>query len=54
MVTGVLWRGALDGFSWYFGLGVVSIHGSVAAIVVFLLWVYVSAVSMVNLLWIGS
>ena len=54
VVTGVLWRGALDGFSWYFGLGVVSIHGSVAAIVVFLLWVYVSAVSMVNLFWIGS
>jgi membrane protein len=44
VVTGVLWRGALDGFSWYLGLGVVSVHGSVAGIVVFLLWVYVSAV----------
>ena len=44
VVTGVLWRGAFDGFSWYLGLGVVSVHGSVAGIVVFLLWVYVSAV----------
>lgn len=44
VVTGVLWRGALDGFSWYLGLGGMSVHGSVAGIVVFLLWVYVSAV----------
>tara|TARA_B110000116_G_scaffold186600_1_gene161702 strand:- start:2432 stop:3337 length:906 start_codon:yes stop_codon:yes gene_type:complete len=44
VVTGMLWRGALDGFSWYLGLGVVSIRGSVAAIGVFLLWVYLSAV----------
>jgi membrane protein len=47
VLTGVLWRGALDGFSWYLGLGVVSIRGSVAAIVVFLLWVYVSAVILI-------
>ena len=47
VVTGVLWRGALDGFSWYLGLGVVGIRGSVAAIVVFLLWVYVSAVILI-------
>lgn len=44
VLTGVLWRLALDGFSWYLGLGVLSIQGSVTAIVVFLLWVYVSAV----------
>jgi membrane protein len=46
ILTGLLWRGALTGFSFYvrdmsrFN----SIHGSVAAVVVFLLWVYVSAV----------
>jgi membrane protein len=46
ILTGLLWRGALTGFSIYvrdmsrFN----SIHGSVAAAVVFLLWVYVSAV----------
>jgi uncharacterized BrkB/YihY/UPF0761 family membrane protein len=43
----VFWRLALDGFSWYLALGVVSVHGSVAAIVVFLLWVYVSAVILI-------
>ncbi len=47
LLTGVLWRLALHGFSWYLGLGVVSVHGSVAAIVVFLLWVYVSAVVLI-------
>jgi membrane protein len=46
VATGLLWRGALAGFSWYvrdlsrFTL----VHGSIAAVVVFLLWVYVSAV----------
>lgn len=47
ILTGVFWRLALDGFSWYLALGVVSVHGSVAAIVVFLLWVYVSAVILI-------
>ena len=46
VLTGLLWRGALAGFSWYvrdmtrFNV----IHGQIAAVVVFLLWVYVSAV----------
>lgn len=46
VLTGLLWRAALAGFSWYvrdmtrFSL----IHGQIAAVVVFLLWVYVSAV----------
>ncbi len=46
VLTGVLWRFAFDGFSWYiersgnFSL----IHGSIAAVVVFLLWVYVSSI----------
>jgi membrane protein len=44
LLTGVLWRLALSAFSWYLGLGGFSVLGSLAAIVVFLLWVYVSAV----------
>ena len=46
VLAGVLWRVALLGFQWYvrdlsrFTL----IHGSIAAVVVFLVWVYVSAV----------
>jgi membrane protein len=46
VVTGVLWRGALFGFSWYvrdmsrFN----HIHGSIAAVVVFLVWIYTTAV----------
>ena len=43
LVTGVLWRLALAGFSWYLGFAALSVHGSVGAIVVFLLWIYVSA-----------
>ena len=44
--TGVLWRLAFDAFSWYIGLGgqLTLIHGSIAAVVVFLLWIYVSSV----------
>ncbi len=45
VVTGVLWRLALMGFGWYVrDLSRFSVHGSVAAVVVFLLWVYLSAV----------
>jgi membrane protein len=46
IITGLLWRGALAAFSWYardlarWNM----IHGSIAAVVIFLLWVYVSAV----------
>jgi len=46
VVTGLLWRGALLAFSWYvrdlsrFN----KIHGSIAAVVVFLIWIYISAV----------
>lgn len=47
LLTGVLWRLALGGFSWYLGLGVLGVHGSVYAIVVFLLWIYVSAVILI-------
>ena len=46
VLTGVLWRLAFDAFSWYIGRsgGLTMIHGSIAAVVVFLLWIYVSSV----------
>jgi len=46
ILTGVLWRGAFDGFAWYIAHNsrLTLIQGSIAAVVVFLLWIYVSAV----------
>jgi YihY family inner membrane protein len=45
VLTGLLWRGALAGFSHYVrDLSRFSVHGSIAAVVVFLVWVYISAV----------
>lgn len=46
IIVGVLWRMALSLFSWYAAdLATWNvIHGSIAAVVVFLLWIYVSAV----------
>ncbi len=46
IMTGLLWRGALYGFSYYLrDMGRFTlVHGSIAAAVVFLTWVYVSAV----------
>lgn len=46
ILVGLLWRGALAAFSWYArDLAAWNvIHGSVTAVVVFLLWIYVSAV----------
>lgn len=46
IVTGLLWRGALSAFSWYArDLATWNkVHGSIAAVVVFLFWVYISAV----------
>jgi membrane protein len=45
VVTGLLWRAALAGFSRYVrDLSRFSVHGSIAAVVVFLVWVYISAV----------
>ena len=45
-LTGILWRVAFDGFSWYMSRNqsMTLIHGSIAAVVVFLFWVYVSAI----------
>jgi membrane protein len=46
ILTGLLWRAALAGFSWYVRdpARFTVIHGQIAAVVVFLLWVYISAV----------
>ena len=41
----MLWRLALAGFSWYVrDLSRFSIHGSISAVIVFLIWVYLWAV----------
>lgn len=44
--TGVLWRLTLSVFSWVVGSSgrLTVIHGSITAVVVFLLWIYVSSV----------
>jgi membrane protein len=45
VLTGLLWRAAFAGFSWYVrDLTRYSIHGSIGAVVVFLIWVYISAI----------
>jgi membrane protein len=46
VLTGLLWAGALDAFAWMFrDLGrLPRIHGSIAAVVVFMMWVYTQAV----------
>jgi membrane protein len=45
-LTGVLWRLAFDGFSWYISknTSMRMIHGSIAAVVVFLFWIYISSI----------
>ncbi len=46
LVTGLLWKGALEGLSWYMRdmSRFTRVNGSIAAVVVFLVWVYVQAV----------
>ena len=45
VVTGLLWRATLAGFSYYVrDVSRYNVHGSIAAVVVFLFWVYISAV----------
>jgi membrane protein len=46
ILTGVLWRLAFDGFSWYVRTNsqLTAVHGSIATVVIFLLWIYVSAI----------
>jgi len=45
-ITGMLWKGALEGFSWYMRdmTRFTRVNGSIAAVVVFLVWVYIQAV----------
>jgi membrane protein len=49
ILVGLLWRGALWLFSWYASDMAKwnVIHGSIAAVVVFLLWIYISAVILI-------
>ena len=46
VLTGLLWRAGFDGFAWYIARNsrLTQIQGSIATVVVFLLWIYVSAV----------
>jgi membrane protein len=46
VLTGLMWRLVFAGFSWYIGDAARfnRVHGSIAAVVVFLFWIYVSAV----------
>jgi membrane protein len=45
VITGLLWRGAYQGFAWYVrDMSRFSIHGSIGTVVAFLFWIYISAV----------
>ncbi|MEP7308531.1 MAG: YihY/virulence factor BrkB family protein [Acidobacteriota bacterium] len=46
LVTGLLWKGALEAFSWYVRdmSRFTRVNGSIAVVVVFLVWVYTQAV----------
>jgi membrane protein len=45
VLSAVLWRLALEGFSWYLrDFARLSVHGSISTVIAFLLWVYLSAV----------
>ena len=46
ILTGLLWRVAVSGFSWYVRQNerLSMIHGSITTVVVFLLWIYTSSV----------
>ena len=46
IVTGLLWKGVLEGFAWYMRdmSRFNKVNGSIAAVVVFLAWVYAQAV----------
>jgi membrane protein len=45
VVTGLLWKGALEAFSWYVRdmTRFTRVNGSIAVVVIFLVWVYVQA-----------
>jgi membrane protein len=44
VLAGLLWRLTFEGFSWYVRVARFNVHGGIATVVVFLTWVYLSAV----------
>jgi membrane protein len=50
LVTGLLWKGVLEAFSWYVRdmTRFTRVNGSIAAVVVFLVWVYTQADILLN------
>ena len=46
LVTGLLWKGALEGFAWFVHdmTRFTRVNGQIAAVIVFLMWVYLQAV----------
>jgi membrane protein len=46
LITGLLWKGALEAFAWYMSdmTRLTRVNGSIAVVVVFLVWVYLQAV----------
>jgi membrane protein len=44
ILAGLLWRLAFAGFSWYLRGARMNVHGTIAAVIGFLIWVYLSAV----------
>ncbi|HYN05893.1 MAG TPA: YihY/virulence factor BrkB family protein [Vicinamibacterales bacterium] len=44
VLAGLLWRLTFSAFSWYIRVARFSVHGTVATVVIFLSWVYLSAV----------
>ena len=44
VLAGLLWRLTFSAFSWYVSVARFNVHGSIATVVVFLTWVYLSAV----------
>jgi membrane protein len=45
VLAGVLWHAAFEAFAWFVGdLSRFTVHGSIAAVVAFLMWVYLSSV----------
>jgi membrane protein len=46
VITGLLWKGAFVGFTWYMGdmTRLARVNGQIAVVVAFLVWVYVQAI----------
>src|SRR5215471_11300998 len=50
LVTGLIWKGALEGFAWYVRdmRRFTRVNGSIAVVVIFMFWVYVQAVILLS------